>query len=85
MPSSRVGQGWIKVGDILSDTDSSNVYPTIIFQPSQSSLFVEEIPSPPPLHHEGDIIIEGVQSVEGSDRLAISDFRRRGDLACSDC
>ena len=59
LPSSQVGQGWIKVGDILSDPDSSNVYPTIIFQPSQLYLCAEEIISPPTLHHEVAIIIEG--------------------------
>ena len=53
-----MGQGWIKVGDILSDTDSSNVYPTIIFQPSQLYLCEEEIISSPTLHHEVAIIIE---------------------------
>ena len=57
LPSSQVGQGWIKVGDILSDPDSSNVYPTIIFQPSQLYLCAEEIISPPTLHHEVAIII----------------------------
>ena len=31
----------------------------------------------------GAIIIEGIQSVWGSDGVAISDWRRRGEHACS--
>ena len=36
-----VGRGWGKGGDISSYTASSHVFPTVIFQPSQSSLCAE--------------------------------------------
>ena len=65
--------------DILSYPDSSYVYTTIIFQPSQSYICAEEITSTTSIHHQGSIIIEVGHSVESLEPLSLS-----GDRACED-